>query len=365
MLWAMRVLAFASLLLSSVFGEPITTLRMRGDGFDGRRAGAPNLSMSFELEHPLVQAKAAPAPRPGGSPVVALITRFVDLEAGLSSQSRRVEPGLRVDFGQILNALPKIPGKRRFLLDVAIVDAGIAAGMLVGYGAGKALDFPYWQGGWQRFYGYASEHGPIGVGAIEFKDGNYGDPWVNNFSHPVGFEFAAAYFRKRGYSPGLAFLGGMAINASWEFMFEAYEIPKSGHDLFFMNLLGALAGSRPDFGIAWGAAPFRFLDATGHYTEFYYRPRGGVWRYFVRSEPNGDYRYGPDGRKLERDQKPLFVNDYSFGVAREDWGVTAYVTGVTDPKPRGFKDVHGPSDVFDGAAAGVSFDLLKLLPALR
>jgi hypothetical protein len=344
---------------------------MRGENdFDSHVArGIPFAEQLAGLEVPPAPGKPAGAPQAAdvsrGEKVTVILDRLLDVEAAVSADSTQgvsLEPRLRVDISEGLDLIPAIPGKRNFLLDVAVLQAFTGAAVAGSYGIGRAVGNHRMQKIAKGFVQTFREQGhPFGVGSIEWKDPNYGDPWVNNLAHPMNFCAASKYFRKRGYGFWKAFAGATATSVLWEYMWENREVPKSGHDLFFANLLGALACAHDDFGLAWAVSPLRFDDARGHYTEFYYKPKGAVWRVYFRSEPNGSYS---NEAYPEKEDRPLFVNDYSVGAGHEPSGVSFWMTGVTDTRARDVSQIHGPSDVLDGGAIGVSVDLLKHLPAV-
>jgi hypothetical protein len=349
--------------------RPIRSLSMRGtpdfDGLAGRLAAAVPQQTDAEAPPPArgVAVEPAPAPQaPRGRRVELLLDRLLDLEAYAAAGTDGVEaePRLRVDLSEALDLIPPIaPDRRSFVLDVVAMQ-GLTAALVAGsYGLGRAVGNERMQKIAKGMVRHTSETGsPIGWGPIEWKDPNYGDPYVNNLFHPLNFYAAAKYFRKRGYSFWKAFAGGMIANVLWEYLWENNEVPKSGHDLLYMNLLGSLAGAHDDLGLAWGVSPLRFDDALGHYTEFYYKPKGQVWRVYFRSEPNGHYNKEPKSHQRDR---PLFVNDYSLGAGHDGTGLSVFVTGVTDTRPKSVDDIRGPSDVLDGVRLGVSLDVLKAL----
>ena len=92
---------------------------------------------------------------------------------------------------------------------------------------------------------------------------------------PVGdqdpFTLSSGLLRARGYDPLAALAGGVLTNVVHEFFFERWEQPKAIHDLFFMNMLGAIAGAFPGFGMEIGVSaegqPFSSFygtDCDGH-----------------------------------------------------------------------------------------------------
>lgn len=104
-----------------------------------------------------------------------------------------------------------------------------------------------WNGA-QRLY---DEVGRRGLGAfrwegVGWRDGNFGT-WQNTI-HGVPFYLASTFFRARGYSPVLSALGGIITGlVIHESLAEAWEQPKSGHDIL-MNSLSAIAGAIPGMG---------------------------------------------------------------------------------------------------------------------
>lgn len=346
----------ALLLALPSWADMPTTLRMRD---------LPSLrgqEIPDDLPEPVSggSSDSAPKKKPLRARVVVLLDTLLDAEATATAAPVAFEPRLRLNVSEGFDALPALKpgtghGWKVFVLDVAVIQGVTGLGVVGSYALGRAT-------GWDRamkigkgFVEFTKEHGPVGTGPVAWKDPNYGDPWVNNLAHPANFCAAAKYFRKRGHSPWKAFAGAMATSLAWEYVWENKEIPKSGHDLFFANLLGSLVCSHPDMGLAWGLDPLKPADARGHYTEFYYKP-GGDWRVFFRTEPNGDWNNLPEGGRRKAEDKPLWVNDLSLGAAREDYGVTVFVTGVADKGPRDFADVGGVRDVVDDVRIGISLD---------
>ena len=389
----MRRLLAAVLVLwapASAGAQTVSSLRMRtgeadlDSAFDGRRperplAGIPaDLAAIVEALPPSVQGTPVEPPpdaaKPGrGDKVLLFLDKAFGLEASLSAGPGSVEalPQGRVDIGAVLDVFPPLlPGTghgwKAFLVDASIIQGLTAAGLAASYGAGKALGIPRLTGRAEAFVRYTAEHGPIGAGPISFKDPNYGDPWINELGHPAAFFAVGRYFQKRGYGVLLAFAGAMTANALWEYLWENSEIPKSGHDLFYMNVLGGLFGAHPDLGLAWGTSLVNPGDPLGHYTEFYYRKPGSRWRLFHRVEPNGNYNAATaGGPEPKTEDKPLFVTDLSLGVADERTGLSLFLTGVSDTDTKSFGEVGGVGDVFDGVRLGVSVDPTVVWRRLR
>jgi hypothetical protein len=145
--------------------------------------------------------------------------------------------------------------------------------------------------------------GAFRIEGMEWKDGNFAS--IVNLFHGVPFTLSSGLLRARGYDPGVAMIGGIVSNLVHEFVFEAWEQPKSLHDLVMMNMLGAIAGAFPELGMQIGAN-----TKTGQpFTTFYGEDRDGH-RWSVTFEQHRDYFAA--GVPVE--DRPVLPYDLVFGA---------------------------------------------------
>ncbi|MBI2071198.1 MAG: DUF3943 domain-containing protein [Elusimicrobia bacterium] len=276
---------------------------------------------------------------------------------------------LRVDLGHLREAAPDLwphlNGDGSLLVDIVIAGAIEGGAIFAGYGLSELTGIERMGHVAKGFLEFTKDNGPVGIGPIAWKDPNYGDPWVNNLGHPAVFFSFATYFKKRGYGFWESLAGATAASLMWEYVWENQEIPKSAHDLFFMNFLGSLTGAHDDLGMAWGASPINFTDSRGHYTEFYWRPKHSDRRYFFRVEPKGAWFRWRDENNLPPEERPLFVNDYSLGLADEKRGITVFATAVMNDDPVHWSDIDSAGDAFEDMRAGVSLDVTRFIRNYR
>jgi hypothetical protein len=292
------------------------------------RIGRLDLSPALDPKDEPPPPPPPPPPKPEDFVSRSLATPFVDVWRE-SSPRRSLRAGF--DFSKLSdNLAPSIERADRDLGTFAIdwLATGPAYDVLGYLIEAAKIEITGEDATWKGSHRLIRDLKERGLGAfrvegMEWKDGNFAS--IVNLVHGVPFTLSSGLLRARGYDPGVAMIGGIVSNLVHEFVFEAWEQPKSLHDLVMMNMLGAIAGAFPELGMQIGFD----ADRGRPFTTFYGESDNGD-RYSVTFEQKRDFF--AEGVPVE--DRPVLPYDLIFGAdlkVESGLNVALDLRLVTDP----------------------------------